>query len=148
MSVIIKLLNAKIAELENKLENSKPKENQTPIEKLREIANQSSEQSKISFIVPHIFDGNNFKIDFDNDTIEGYFENIDKEYAKDFFDSFSATVFTKASTNNNNTDYYFVKHNSLGKFVTFDQNMRFYKVNELPQEIKDSTEFKNMENCN
>lgn len=148
MSVLVRLLTAKIKDLEKQLENSKPKENMSPVENLRAVANQSLDQSQISSIVPHTFEGNSFKIDFDNDTVEGYFEDVDKDYAKDFFDSFPVTVFTKSSTENNNISYYFVKHNRLGKFVTFDQNMRFYKVSELPQEIKDSIELKNMENCN
>ena len=147
--MVAKAIQVKIDQIEKQLkEIEKPKEDLSPLEKLRAIANEGVAQQQIPSIVPHIFEGNPFKIDFENDTIEGYFEDSGKEYSQDFFESFNPAVYKKAMLKNNGLNFYFVKHNVLGKFVTFDENMRTYKVSELPKAILESSEFKNIENCN
>lgn len=150
MTLVIKVLTKKIEELENQLKLEKKSEEElSPLDKLRLIANSSENSStQITAIVPHIFEGSSFKIDFDNNIIDGYFEDIDENYTLDFYKSFDLPIFTKRTTNINNIRYYFVKHNKLGKFVVFDENLRLYNISELPTEVLNDPMFKYIENCN
>ncbi len=126
----------------------KPKEDLTTIDELKLAVGEIINQGYVTPIVPHLFEGNNYKIDFDNDTIEGNLEDVDKGYTEDFFESFPISIFTKESSNINGINYYFLKHNRLDKFVVFDENMKFYKTEDLPQEVKDDSNYKYIENCN
>lgn len=146
---VIKLLKATIANLESKLKEEKPQEEMSEFEKLKALVKQNDDEVKISAIINnHIFGGSSFDIDFDKDEINGYFEDDGKDYADSFYDSFSDKVYTKRSVNINGINYYFVKHNNLRKFVTFDEKMRVYKTSDLSLEVRNSNEFKYIENCN
>jgi hypothetical protein len=143
---VVKFLEASLEKLKQQL--PKPKENMTTLEKLRATINEEAETNSGSLIIPYTFDGNILKISFDNDSIDDLPPNIDDKYAQDFYATFPTNVYTKSTVKINNKDYYFVKHSQSGKFVTFDSNMKVYKISELPQEVTERSEFKNIENCN
>jgi len=144
--LIIKLLKAQIERLENEIAMSeKSIENLTSQDKLNLAINANEMQS--AMVISHNFEGNIYKIDFDNDSIEGNLEDVDTDFATDFTNSLLSSVFKKDVANINGIDFYFVKHLKSGKFVIFNENMKFYMVSELPQEVINSKEFKNIENC-
>lgn len=150
--LVSKALKKKIEELEEKLKQlesaEKPQEEMSTVEKLRSVANEVTPESRQpSVVVPHVFEGSTFKVDFDNDTIDGMFDEITPEYVQDFFDSFPSSIYEKLKLENNGINYYFLKHKRLAKFVSFDSSLKFLKVSELPQEILNNERFKKIENC-
>ena len=146
---VIKMLTAQIDRVEKEIEMSKkPVEDLTEKDKIKLAMSANTSQASSTTVIPHNFQGETYKIDFDNDKIEGDLSDVDKDFTESFFDSLLVSVFEKRNANINDMNYYFVKHLKSSKFVVFDENMKSYRVSELPKEVTDSKEFKNIENCN